>query len=128
MIDFQKLAPKLGKYLVGESNDITDVTLLQRVQRYRRVVGGRMQAMDKPTMERKLPDDSYFLSKKVDGEFNVLVYENERAFLINPGGTIRAGLPLLREIEDTLNSSRRTLRQNRRRRERTCPRGRSDCT
>ena len=64
-----------------------------------------MQAMDKPMMEKKLPEDSYYVSKKVDGEFNALYYQDGKAFLINPGGTIRAGLPMLEEIQDTLSKA-----------------------
>ncbi len=37
---------------------------------------------------------------KIDGEFNLLVYQGEQAILVNPGGTVRAGLPFLRRLAD----------------------------
>lgn len=37
----------------------------------------------------------FHVSQKVDGEFTVLVYRDGEACSINPGGTVRVGLPWL---------------------------------
>ena len=41
----------------------------------------------------------------MDGEFNVLVYADGAAILANPGGTVRIGLPLIKEAADLLRSA-----------------------
>ena len=106
LIDKARLEPKLGKYATGPANALTDPTLLPRVQAYRRTMGARMQALDKDGMQRKLPEAPYHLSRKIDGEFSVLVYDGKIAFLVNPGGTVRAGLELLNEATAALKKAK----------------------
>ena len=61
-----------------------------------------MQALDAEGMRKKLLDAPYHLSRKIDGEFSVLVFDGKEAFLLNPGGTVRAGLALLTEAATAL--------------------------
>ena len=50
-----------------------------------------MIALDKGDIRQKLPATEYHVSRKVDGEFAVLVFEAGEALLVNPGGTVRVG-------------------------------------
>ena len=52
---------------------------------------------------KKLPPAEYHVSLKIDGEFNVLVYADGEAILVNPGGTVRAGLPFLNNIASRIS-------------------------
>ena len=97
MIDKSRLEIKLGSYATGPGTALADTLLLPRVQAYRRSLGNRMIALDAKGAKDKIPAGEFLVSKKIDGEFNVLVFDGNEALLVNPGGTVRVGLPLLDE-------------------------------
>lgn len=97
MIDKSRLEIKLGSYATGPGTALADTLLLPRVQAYRRGLGNRMIALDAKGAKDKIPAGEFLVSKKIDGEFNVLVFDGNEALLVNPGGTVRVGLPLLDE-------------------------------
>ena len=79
---------------------------LSRVQGYRRSLGGRMIAFDNETAKKKISSSGEFhISKKIDGEFNMLIFQGDEALLANPGGTVRVGLPLLEEAAKLLKAA-----------------------
>jgi hypothetical protein len=85
----------LGRYTVGEASCLTDPSLIAKAQDYRRRDTSRMMPLDPGQLATKLPPAEYHVSLKIDGEFDVLAYADGEAVLVNPGGTVRAGLPLL---------------------------------
>src|SRR5690606_6194878 len=64
---------------------------------YRRGMSARMLALDRTGAERRLPSGEYLASKKVDGEFAVLAFNGSETIMLNPGGTVRVGLPFMEE-------------------------------
>jgi hypothetical protein len=48
-------------------------------------------------MRERIPQAPYHVSRKIDGEFTVLVYRDGEAFTLNPGGTVRVGMPWMEE-------------------------------
>ena len=102
LIDPARVEFKLGRYGVGAAKDLKDPTLWQRTQEYRRLVGARLVPLDKRDLAGRLPAGEYHLSRKVDGEFAVLVFADGEALLVNPGGTVRLGLLLLAEAQKQL--------------------------
>src|SRR5206468_1751253 len=48
----------------------------------------------------------YFVSRKYDGEFSMLIYDNEKLISVNPGGTVRVGLPCFEEAEKLLKKAK----------------------
>lgn len=104
LLDPAKLEIKLGAYRSGTATALSDQGILNRVQEYRRLAGNRMIALDRRDLKKRLGPNEYFVSKKIDGEFNALVFEGAEAFLVNPGGTVRAGLPVLLEAQKILAS------------------------
>src|SRR5437764_15452826 len=97
LVDRAALQVLLGSYAAGNARALLNPVVHLIAQEYRRSVGARMMALDKPTMRQKLPDCDYFVSRKIDGEFNLLVIDGSSACLVNPGGTVRCGLPFLEE-------------------------------
>ena len=93
LIDHSRFEIKLGDYGVGSATALADPTILSRTQDYRRLTGSRMIPLGKSDIRRKIPNSSYHVSRKIDGEFTVLVYREGSVFSINPGGTVRTGLP-----------------------------------
>jgi hypothetical protein len=82
----------LGRYAVGDATCLVDPGLVAVAQDYRRQAQARMKPLD-PEDIAKLPPAEYHVSLKIDGEFNLLVCQDGEAILVNPGGTVRAGLP-----------------------------------
>ncbi len=88
---------KYGAYAVTSSTSLQDPTILPKVQDYRRQFGGRMYPLDHVDIGRKIPNADFLVSRKIDGEFTVLYFDQDNLFSINPGGTIRIGLPWIEE-------------------------------
>lgn len=93
----------MADYAIAPATALNDPALLPKVQEYRRLAGSRMQPLDRDGIRHKIPAGEYHVSRKVDGEFTVLIYRNGQAFSLNPGGTVRIGLPWLDEAAKHLN-------------------------
>jgi hypothetical protein len=102
LIDPARIEPKLGRSRVAAAKDQKNPKLWQRTQDYKRLVAARLTPIDKRDLAGRLPAGEYHLSRKVDGEFAVLAYVDGEALLVNPGGTVRLGLPLLAEAQQQL--------------------------
>ena len=105
LVDLAKVELKQGGYGVATAAALADGTVLSRIQGYRRLTRSRMMALDVEGAGRKLPVGDYHLSLKVDGEFNGLLFKDGEALLVNPGGTVRVGLPVLVEAAERLKSA-----------------------
>jgi hypothetical protein len=100
-----RLETKLGDYAVTNAFELSDPSSHQRTQEYRRLSAARMMALGKDDIRKKLPEGEYHVSRKVDGEFNVLVFDGKQALMVNPGGTVRVGLPLIFEAATLLSKA-----------------------
>ncbi|HYF51789.1 MAG TPA: hypothetical protein VEJ63_20400 [Planctomycetota bacterium] len=97
-----RLETKFGDYAVGSATELADPATYQRTQEYRRISGSRMMALGKEDIRTKLPESEWHVSRKVDGEFTVLVFDGKEAVTVNPGGTVRVGLPFITEAAKLL--------------------------
>lgn len=102
LIDKARMELKLGNYSVGSATMLADPGILPQVQDYRRRFSGQMIPLDRPSIRERMPAATYHVSRKVDGEFTVLVYREGEAFALNPGGTVRMGMPWQEEIRKQL--------------------------
>ncbi|MCA9130728.1 MAG: ATP-dependent DNA ligase [Planctomycetales bacterium] len=102
LVDSAKLEIKLGNYAVGSATSMPDSTAVSAAQEYRRLTASRMMPLGQEDIGDKIPSGEYHVSRKIDGEFAVLVLQDEQVFAINPGGTIRVGLPWLEEARKQL--------------------------
>lgn len=93
LFDRGRFEIKLGDYGVGSAQSLADPNILAKTQDYRRLTGSRMYPLGKSDIRSKIPTADYHVSRKIDGEFTVLVLRNGETFSINPGGTVRVGLP-----------------------------------
>jgi len=93
VIDRARAEIKLGEYAVAHSGILGDPTLLPRVQEYRRRTGTLMKPLSQEDIRQKTPAAEYHVSRKIDGEFTVLIFQDGEAFTLNPGGVVRLGLP-----------------------------------
>lgn len=104
LIDNRHLEQKFGTYRVGNAAQLTDLMLLSQVQDYKRLTSSRMIPLDRTEITKRVPAAEYYASRKLDGEFNCLVYRHGQALLINPGGTVRTGLPATDEAAKLLQA------------------------
>ena len=99
LVHRSKMDVKLGSYLVGPSACLIDPLLVTWAQDYRRTTASRLIPLDAADVLKRFPTGEYTVSRKLDGEFNVMVYDSGELLLVNPGGTVRMGLPLQKEAE-----------------------------
>ncbi|MEM8735244.1 MAG: hypothetical protein AAGG44_13520 [Planctomycetota bacterium] len=104
-LDRSRLEVKLGSYAVGPATILGDTSAQSAAQDYRRAVAGRMMPIGKADIRAKVPKADYFASRKIDGEFTLLVFDGEDVFSINPGGTVRVGLPWMDEAKKLLQAA-----------------------
>jgi hypothetical protein len=105
LIDRSKFAIKLGHYATGTATNLSDTSYLTLAQDYRRRLGGQMFPLDGGSIRQRVPNGDYHASRKVDGEFTLLVYSNGEVFTINPGGTVRLGAPFHDEASKLLSNA-----------------------
>ena len=105
ILDRQRFEIKLGDYGVGPATALSDPQILAATQDYRRLTGSRMMPIGKSDIRSKIPKSDYHISRKIDGEFTVLVLRNGEVFSINPGGTVRIGLPWQQEALEALQKA-----------------------
>ena len=102
LLDESLVEVKLGSYGVSQSSALKDPSLLPNVRNYKRQVASRMLPLGREDISRKVPDAQYHVSRKIDGEFSVLAFKDGDLLIVNPGGTVRVGLPWQAEAKDLL--------------------------
>ena len=105
LLDRANVTIVLGEYGTSHARYLSDPNLLPIVQEYRRLVSSRMRPLARDELKKKLPASEYHVSKKIDGEFAVLIVDGDDAMLLNPGGTVRVGLPLIGEAAKALRKA-----------------------
>lgn len=96
----------MGKYLSGPATSLLDPKLLPAVQQYKRFVASQLMPLARNDIGRRVPDSPLLISRKIDGEFNVTIYRDGQLFTVNPGGTVRVGLPHFEELKKLLEQAK----------------------
>lgn len=105
MFDSARLTVKLGSYGVAPGTALHQPAMLTRVQAFRRQIGAQMMALDKLGIAKQIIASHYHISRKIDGEFSVLVVQDGDIMALNPGGTIRYGAPYMKEALELLQKA-----------------------
>ncbi len=105
LLDRARIEIKLGDYGIAAATALTDGGLLPRVQEYRRLTSSRMIPLEPDEIERRIPKANYHVSRKMDGEFTVLIYRDGKCLTLNPGGTVRTGMPWQEEAAQILSKA-----------------------
>lgn len=103
--DKGKFTCKFG-YCIGKVNDLADPALHAKAQDYKRRVSGAMRALSGEDAYRIPKARGYFVSRKYDGEMALVFFDGERLLSVNPGGTVRVGLPCFDEAEKLLKKAK----------------------
>lgn len=105
LLDPARVEIKLGGYGVAPATALEDITLHPRVQDYRRNMAAQMQPLDHDDIRKRLPPGQFHISRKIDGEFTVLAMRGDEVLSVNPGGTVRVGLPWQQEAAELLRKA-----------------------
>ena len=93
-------------YCIGKVGDLADPSLHVKAQDYKRRVSGSTRAVSSDDAFRIPKAKGYFVSKKYDGEFALCFFDGKTLLSVNPGGTVRVGLPCLEEAETLLKKAK----------------------
>ncbi|MGE3468252.1 MAG: hypothetical protein AB7J13_15140, partial [Pyrinomonadaceae bacterium] len=107
-LDFDKsrLSKKKGEYYTGDAIHLADPSLHAKAQDYKRNLSGKMRAVAAQDVHRIHAARGYHITRKYDGEFALIFYNGERLLSVNPGGTVRIGLPCFLEAEKLLKTAK----------------------
>jgi|GEM_PF-167376 len=102
----QALPVRLGSYAIGNADEhLADARHLQAVRQRRRQLSRMTTAFDLPLARKRLPDADYRISRKIDGEYTCLLFDDGEVITLNPGGVIRAGAPFHLEAAKLLSAA-----------------------
>lgn len=107
-LDFDKtrLTKKKGNYFIGDSIHLADPSLHAKSQDYKRELSGKMRAVAAQDIARIQASRGYIATRKYDGEFALVFFDGEKLISVNPGGTVRIGLPCFEEAEKLLKAAK----------------------
>lgn len=89
-------------YCIGKVGDLADPSLHLKAQDYKRRVSGAMKPLAGEDAFKLPKAKGYFVSRKYDGEFALVFFDGKKLISVNPGGTVRVGLPCFAEAESLL--------------------------
>jgi ATP-dependent DNA ligase len=105
--DKTRFKEKTGKYMIGPAAALKDQILHAKAQDYKRRISALMTPLEPMRIKEKIPNlDGYLVSRKVDGEFCLLFFDGKDVISVNPGGTVRVGLPAFAELAKHLKDAK----------------------
>lgn len=104
-ISEKKLTCKFG-YCIGKVADLADPSLHVKAQDYKRRTSGLMKALSGEDAFKLPKARGYIVSRKYDGEFALVFFDGKKLISVNPGGTVRVGLPAFDEAEELLKKAK----------------------
>lgn len=97
LVDESKLKTVTGNYKTGDAGCLLNPALLQATRMRRRQLGQMMRAYDSDLAKQRIADGEYYISKKIDGEFTCVLFDDGDLITLNPGGTVRTGAAVHKE-------------------------------
>ena len=104
--DKSRFTEKKGAYLTGKAADLDDPTLQLRAQEYRRKLSAAMKPIAAHDVYNIPKSRGFYAMRKYDGEFTYVIFDGEKLLSVNPGGTVRVGLPCFVEAEKLLKKAK----------------------
>jgi ATP-dependent DNA ligase len=105
-IDIKKLKTVNG-YLQGNIKECTskDDELYELPFEYKKKLSQAFYSLTKEDIEKKVNGSEFFVSKKVDGQLQLIVFDGSNVFMIGRNGTVRTGLPCLKDVKEKLKKN-----------------------
>lgn len=104
--DVAQFTQKLGGYMIGPATALDNFSLQIKAQDFKRRLSGMLYPTNGDEIGEKIPRSGTFVvTRKIDGEFCLLCFDEGEALTVNPGGTVRVGLPCIAEAVERLRSA-----------------------
>src|SRR5258706_7570738 len=103
--DKKKFSCKFG-YCIGKALDLADPSLHVKSQEYKRKTSGMMRALSAEDIFRLAKARGIFVTRKYDGEAALVFFDGDKIISVNPGATVRVGLPCFDEAEELLKKAK----------------------
>lgn len=104
-INEKKLSCKFG-YCVAKAADLSDPSLHTKAIDYKRRVSAATRAVSGDDTARIPRSRENIVSRKYDGEFALVFFDGKKLISVNPGGTVRSGLPCYDEAAELLRKAK----------------------
>lgn len=104
--DKRRFTAKKGDYRTGKATDLADPSLQLRAQEYRRKLSAAMRPVAAQDILEIPTARGYQVMRKYDGEFTYVMFDGDKVLSVNPGGTVRVGLPCFDEAERLLKKAK----------------------
>ena len=104
--DEKSLNKKKGDYGFGDVIHLADPSLHATTQSYKRELSTKMHAVSAQDISRIHAARGYLATRKYDGEFCLIFFDGKKLISVNPGGTVRIGLPAFEETEKLLKAAK----------------------
>ena len=102
MIDSNRMTALHGYFEGGP--DVAE-PYAQKAIAYRKELGKSFINLSSDQIDFRLGGSKYYVTRKYDGEMNVLFFDGGQAAIINRSGRIRIGLPCLEDAKNALESA-----------------------
>lgn len=93
-------------YCIGKAAKLADPSLQPLAQNYKRRLSSSMRAISGQDVGRIRGGKGFFVSRKYDGEFALVVFDGSTIISLHPSGTVRSGLPCLDEAAERLKKAK----------------------
>ncbi len=99
----EKLKKAKG-YLEG-SIEAVDALTSVIASNYKKRVCKSFIAISPDQIDSRISGEDFYVTKKLDGEMNVIFFDGSNAFIINTGGKVRTGIPCIEEAGKILKDA-----------------------
>lgn len=97
-IDLSKMQPTKG-YLQG-TLDVLDPINRSVPLDYKKKLSRRFLPINSEQITARVSGDNFYVSKKIDGHLQLIMFNGEDIFMIGRSGTVRTGLPCLEQAKE----------------------------
>lgn len=95
---------KVHGYEEGKQDAVDKATMSVALS-YKKHFLKKFISLSPQQIDSRLGGDKYFVTRKYDGEYAIIVYEKGQAITINRSGRVRRGLPCIKEAAELLNKA-----------------------
>lgn len=95
---------KAKGYLEGNLEAVDALTSVI-ASNYKKRVCKSFIAISPDQIDSRISGEDFYVTKKLDGEMNVIFFDGSNAFIINTGGKVRTGIPCVENVAKTLKNA-----------------------
>jgi hypothetical protein len=103
-LDKSKLS-KANGYLEGTTDAITDERIAFVASEYKKNVSKNFISISPDQIEFRVSGEVYYITRKYDGEMDIIFFDGTNPFVVNTGGRVRLGIPCIEEAGKMLKKA-----------------------